>query len=95
MYLIAIVMIVIGGLLLKKIFVWDNTSQFIMELPEYKLPSLKYAFNQMMDKAKAFIYKAATIVLVCNTLVWFAQAYSWNFSPVKIKVQVYLLQLDR
>jgi ferrous iron transport protein B len=83
MYLIAIAMIVIGGLLLKKIFVWDNSSQFIMELPNYKLPSLKYAFNQMIDKAKAFIYKAATIVLVCNTLVWFAQAYSWNLSPVE------------
>ncbi|GCD09937.1 ferrous iron transport protein B [Clostridium tagluense] len=83
MYIIAITVIVLGGLLLKKIFVWDNTSQFIMELPDYKLPSLKYAFNQMMDKAKAFIYKAGTIVLVCNTLVWFAQAYSWNLSPAE------------
>jgi ferrous iron transport protein B len=83
MYLIAIVMIVIGGLLLKNFFVWDNTSQFIMELPEYKLPSLKYAFNQMIEKAKAFIYKAATIVLVSNTLVWFAQAYSWGLAPVE------------
>jgi ferrous iron transport protein B len=83
MYLIAITMIVIGGLLLKKIFVWDNSSQFIMELPDYRLPSLKYAFNQMIDKAKAFIYKAATIVLVCNTVVWFAQAYRWNLSPVE------------
>lgn len=83
MYIIAITMIVICGLLLKKIFVWDNTSQFIMELPEYKFPSLKYAFLQMIDKAKAFIYKAATIVLVCNTFVWFAQAYSWNLSPVE------------
>jgi ferrous iron transport protein B len=83
MYLLAIAMIIIGGLLLKKIFVWDNTSQFIMELPDYKLPSFKYAFLQMIDKAKAFIYKAATIILVCNTLVWFAQAYGWNFSPVE------------
>lgn len=83
MYIIAITVIVLGGLLLKKIFVWDNTSQFIMELPEYKFPSLKYAFIQMMDKAKAFIIKAGTIVLVCNTLVWFAQAYSWNFSPIE------------
>jgi len=83
MYIIAITVIVLGGLLLKKIFVWDNTSQFIMELPDYKLPSLKYAFFQMMDKAKAFIIKAGTIVLVCNTLVWFAQAYSWNLSPVE------------
>ena len=83
MYLLAIAMIVICGLLLKKIFVWENTSQFIMELPDYKFPSFKYAFLQMMDKAKAFIYKAATIVLVCNTLVWFAQAYSWNLSPAQ------------
>ena len=83
MYLIAITMIVIGGLLLKKIFVWENTSQFIMELPDYKLPSFKYAFMQMIDKAKSFIYKATTIILVCNTLVWFAQAYGWNLSPVE------------
>lgn len=82
MYIIAIVMIVIGGLLLKKLFVWENTSQFIMELPEYKRPSLSHAFLQMLDKAKAFIYKATTIILVCNTLVWFAQAYNWGFQPV-------------
>lgn len=83
MYIIAIAMIIIGGLLLKRIFVWENSSQFIMELPEYKLPSLKYAFLQMIDKAKGFVYKATTIILVCNTLVWFAQAYSWGLKPVE------------
>ncbi len=83
MYIIAICMIVIGGLLLKKIFVWENTSSFIMELPEYKIPSIKHALIQMFDKAKAFIYKATTIILVCNTLVWFAQAYSWRLQPVE------------
>lgn len=83
MYIIAICMIVIGGLLLKKIFVWESSSQFIMELPEYKIPSLKHAFIQMIDKAKGFIYKATTIILVCNTLVWFAQAYSWGLQPVE------------
>jgi ferrous iron transport protein B len=84
MYIIAIIMIVIGGLLLKKIFVWEDTSsQFIMELPEYKIPSLTHAIVQMFDKAKGFIYKATTIILVCNTLVWFAQAYSWGLSPVE------------
>lgn len=82
-YLLAIVMIVIGGLLLKKIFVWESSSYFIMELPEYKVPSLKYAFLQMIDKAKGFIYKATTIILVCNTFVWFAQAYGWNLQPVE------------
>jgi ferrous iron transport protein B len=76
-------MIVIGGLLLKKIFVWESSSQFILELPEYKIPSFKLAFLQMIDKAKGFIYKATTIILVCNTLVWFAQAYSWGLQPVE------------
>lgn len=84
MYVIAITMIVIGGFLLKRIFVWEDTySVFIMELPEYKMPSFKYAFLQMIDKAKGFIYKATTIILVCNTLVWFMQAYSWGLQPVE------------
>lgn len=83
MYVIAIIMIVIGGLLLKKIFVWENSAPFMMELPAYKWPSLKYAFQQMLDKAKGFVYKATTIILVCNTLVWFAQAYSWRLQPVE------------
>lgn len=82
-YMVAIIMILLGGLLLKKIFVWESTSPFIMELPEYKLPNLKYAFVQMFDKAKAFIYNATTIILVCNTFVWFTQAYSWNLKPVE------------
>lgn len=81
MYVIAIIMIIVGGLLLKKIFGWDHSSLFIIELPEYKIPSLKYAFSQMIDKAKGFIYKATTIILVCNTIVWFAQAYTWTLQP--------------
>jgi ferrous iron transport protein B len=83
MYIIAIAVILLGGLLLKRIFVWENTTFFFMELPEYKVPSLKNAFIQMISKAKGFIYKATTIILVCNTLVWFAQAYSWNLTPVE------------
>ncbi len=78
MYLLAFAMIAIGGLILQKIFVWENTSNFIMELPEYKLPSLTHAFRQMFKQAKAFIIKASTIILVMNTLVWFMQTYTWG-----------------
>lgn len=83
MYILAFVMIAIGGLLLKKIFVWENTSSFIIELPEYKIPSLRHAFKQMMKQAKAFIIKASTIILVMNTLVWFMQTYSWRLNVVE------------
>lgn len=83
MYILAFVLIIIGGLLLKKLFVWDNQTSFILELPEYKIPSLKHAFVQMFDKAKGFIIKASTIILVMNTLVWFMQAFGWNLQPVE------------
>ncbi len=82
MYIMAFALIIIGGLLLKRLFVWESTSHFILELPEYKIPSLKHAFIQMMDKAKGFIIKASTIILVMNTLVWFMQAYGFNLQPV-------------
>lgn len=83
MYVIAIAMIIIGGLILKKMFTWESTTSFIIELPEYKLPSLKHGLVQMLDKGKAFIVKATTIILVCNTFVWFAQTYGFALKPVE------------
>lgn len=83
MYVIAFVLIIISGLLLKKLFVFESSTNFILELPEYKMPSLKHAIAQMFDKAKGFIIKASTIILVMNTLVWFMQAYGPNFQPVE------------
>ncbi|MBE0450520.1 MAG: ferrous iron transporter B [Clostridia bacterium] len=82
-YILAIAVIIVSGKLLKRLFIWDSTSHFILELPEYKIPSLKHAFVQMIDKAKGFVYKATTIILVMNTLVWFMQAYSWNLQAVE------------
>jgi ferrous iron transport protein B len=82
-YILAIAVIIVSGKLLKRLFIWDSTSHFILELPEYKIPSLKHAFIQMIDKAKGFVYKATTIILVMNTLVWFMQAYSWNLQAVE------------
>jgi ferrous iron transport protein B len=82
MYVLAVVMIIIGGLLLKRLFRWESSSSFFIELPEYKIPSIKYAFRQMIRQAKGFIYKASTIILVMNTLIWFMQTYSWNLQVV-------------
>ncbi len=81
-YLLAFAMIALGGLLLKRIFVWDNQSAFIMELPDYRLPSLRHAARQMLKQGKAFILKASTIILVMNTLVWLLQTYNWRLQAV-------------
>lgn len=83
MYLLAIGVIVLGGLLLKRIFVLEASTDFFLELPEYKIPSLKLALIQMLDKAKGFVYKATTIIVVMNSLVWVMQAFSWSLQPVE------------
>lgn len=83
MYFLAGIMIIIGGLLVKKLFKLESNSVFIIELPEYKLPSLRLAVRQMLRQAKAFIVKASTIILVMNTIVWFMQTYSLNLQVVE------------
>ena len=58
-------------------------SFFIMELPKFKVPSLKFAFKSMMERAKAYIIKAATIILICNTVVQVMQTFNWQFQVVE------------
>ena len=80
-YLLGIVLIFIGALLVNKIAGYKSRkSFFIIELPEYKLPSLWGAFKSMCGRGWAYIVKAATIILLCNTAVQVMQTFDWNFS---------------
>ncbi len=80
MYLVGIVLILLGALLVKKITGQKyRKSFFIIELPEYKVPSLKRATFSMLERGKAYIIKAGTIILVCNTVVQIMQSFSWHF----------------
>lgn len=54
-----------------------------MEFPKYKAPSLGFAFKSMMERAKAYIVKAATIILICNLVVQLMQTYNWQFQVVE------------
>ena len=54
-----------------------------MELPEYKIPSLKRAFISMCSRGKAYIIKAGTIILVCNTVVQIMQTFTWKLQVVE------------
>ena len=80
MYFTGIVLIFLCALLINKITGYKaRKSFFIIELPEYKLPSLKIAFMSMLDRGKAYIVKAATVILLCNTAVQIMQTFAWNF----------------
>ncbi len=81
MYFSGIVLIFFGALLINKITGYKaKKSFFIIELPEYKVPSFKRAFESMCSRGWAYVVKAATIILLCNTAVQIMQTFSWDFS---------------
>ena len=83
-YFFGLVLIFLGALLIKAITGYKyRKSFFIMELPKFKVPSLKFAFKSMMERAKAYIIKAATIILICNTIVQVMQTFNWQFQVVE------------
>ena len=84
MYLVGILLILLGALLVKRITGQKyRKSFFIIELPEYKVPSLKRACVSMLERGKAYIVKAGTIILVCNTVVQIMQSFNWQFQLVE------------
>ncbi len=81
MYFVGIAIIFFGALIINKIT--GNSAKksfFIMELPEYKAPSLLRAAKSMCQRGWAYIVKAATIILVCNTAVQIMQSFTWSFA---------------
>jgi len=84
MYFVGIVIIFFGALLINKITGYKaRKSFFIIELPQYKVPSLKRAFGSMCSRGWAYIVKAATIILLCNTVVQIMQTFDWSFAVAK------------
>lgn len=80
MYFTGILLIFLGALLVNKIAGYKNRkSFFIIELPEYKVPSLLFAFKAMCARGWAYIVKAAAIILLCNTMVQTMQTFNWSF----------------
>ncbi len=83
MYFMAIAIIIMSALIIRRITGEEKTkTYFIMELPEYRWPSLKRATISMFSRGKAFIIKAATIILICNALVQVMQSFNWQFQVV-------------
>lgn len=84
MYFVGIALILLGALLVNAITGYKfRKSFFIIELPEYKIPSLKRATISMLGRGKAYIIKAGTIILVCNTVVQVMQSFNWQLQVVE------------
>lgn len=88
MYFIGIAIIILGALMVVRITGEKNKrSFFIMELPEYRFPSIKRATISTLSRGKAFVVKAATIILICNAVVQIMQTFNWQFQVVAENAQ--------
>ncbi len=83
MYFLGIAMVILSGIILKKTKLFKgDPAPFVMELPQYRIPSLKGLLIHMWDRGKAFIIKAGTIIFVASGLIWFLQSFSWSLQMV-------------
>lgn len=84
MYFAGIVIIWLCALIVNAVTGYKaRKSYFIMELPEYKAPSVPKAAVSMLQRGWSYIVKAGTVILVCNFVVQLMQSFGWNFSPVE------------
>ena len=84
MYFVGIAIILLGALLVNRITgAKGRKSFFIMELPEYKMPSAKRAALSMLSRGWSYIVKAGTIILLCNASVFIMQSFNWDFRLVE------------
>ena len=83
MYFAGIVIILVGALLIKAITGSKKRSYFIIELPDYKLPSLKTALKSMLSRGWSYIVKAGTVIMLCNAVVFVAQSFDWRLNLVE------------
>ena len=78
-YFVGIIAIIASGIILKKtrLFTGDP-SPFVMELPDYHIPSGKNVFHSVWERGSSFVKKAGTIILLSTIVVWFMQAFGFE-----------------
>lgn len=82
MYFVGIAVILLGAVLVKALTGGKRKNYFIIELPDYKLPSLWGACKSMLARGWSYVVKAGTIILVCNFVVHVMQTFNWSFQVV-------------
>lgn len=82
-YCIGIFVAILSALLLKKtVFIGDSVP-FLLELPTYRMPTFRNVFLNIYDKAKEFVHKAFTIILLSSVIVWFLQSFDFQLQMVE------------
>ena len=76
LYFLSVFLILVSAVILNRFFFKQNESSFVSELPEYKLPSIKFVIKDVSNKCKDFIIRAGTIIVFCSIFIWFLSSFS-------------------
>ena len=79
LYVLSVCIIIISALVMKAFGRNTNDFRYISELPEYKIPNIKYVIRDVYDKTLAFIKRAGSIILLCSIMIWILLSFSLNF----------------
>lgn len=82
LYVTGMLMGIVSGLLMKKTIFPGNPVPFVMELPNYRMPSAKSVLLLVWDKAKGFLVRAFTVIFVATIIIWFLQTFDTRFNVV-------------
>ena len=95
LYIFGIIMGIITALILNKTAFRGNPVPFVMELPNYRLPSTKSVLLLMWDKAKDFLQKAFTVIFVATVIIWFLGAFDSRLNFVTDSADSLLASIGR
>lgn len=82
LYILGIVVAVLIALLFKGTIFKGEAVPFVMELPNYRMPGMKNVAQLLWEKAKDFLSKAFSVILIATIVVWFLQSFDWHFNIV-------------
>jgi len=91
LYFIAIFVIFLSGWLFQRFIFNNQRSDFCMELPNYKVPSLNYIFYQIYENCRNFFVRAGTVIFLASGIIWLLQHFSFslNYVPVEESILAY------
>ena len=82
LYILGILLGVLAAFLYKGVLFKGEPVPFVMELPNYRLPGIKNVAQLLWEKAKDFLQKAFSVILIATIVVWFLQSFDTHFNPV-------------
>ena len=83
MYIIGIIVALLSGIILKKFVTKGDKTEFIMELPEYRMPTFRNLMQHTWEKIRGFVQKAGTVLLIAFIVIWFLQKFNFSFQMVQ------------